>query len=99
MGGAQLGEFLILNFDELGGYLAVGRIPKGIDAQGLHIDALGVHGLQTVRQRSILAGNISVHQLRGFGHGAMSVDVDGLHAAAAYHHLPAPLGARLRLGV
>src|ERR1700743_1644186 len=39
---AQLRQFLILNFDDLGSQIAVAVVPVGVDRQHFHIDGLGV---------------------------------------------------------
>jgi hypothetical protein len=44
MGGAEFGEFLVLDFDDLAAEVAVLAVPERIDGQHFHIDALGVHG-------------------------------------------------------
>ena len=40
---AQLGELLVLRFDEFFGEVAVGLVPERIDADRLDVDALRVH--------------------------------------------------------
>ena len=44
----ELGEFLVLQLDQLVGDVALGVIPERIDADRLHVDALLVHGLEAI---------------------------------------------------
>src|SRR6516162_572689 len=48
VGGTGLGEFLVLDCDDLFGEVAVGDfVPVGIDAERLHVNPLLVHGRQS----------------------------------------------------
>jgi formylglycine-generating enzyme required for sulfatase activity len=90
---AELGELLVLDPDQLGRRVALGAIPKGVDAERLDVDPLDVHlrdavgdvGPQQPRrlQRVVDDGR----RLRNDG---MGVDVDGLDPLAVDHDLAPP---------
>jgi hypothetical protein len=95
---ADLRERLVLDLDELARDVPVRRVPVGVDAERLDVDALLVHRADAV----CLAGHEegfrlerSPHQGHRRGHRAVRVHVHGLHALALHHHLSPP---RLRGG-
>src|SRR5262249_17284131 len=97
---AHIAELFILQIDDAARQLAVGRIPEGVDAQRLYVDAVGVHDLEALRSDGdalevdrlldapFEAG--AANQVRDFGHHAMRLHVDGLDAVAAHRDLPSP---------
>src|SRR6267142_3704251 len=100
---ARLGELGILDRADLLGQIAVGLVPVRVDAEGLHVDALLVHGLQAhgdlrgrVEVRPELgAADLEAHQRQRLGHRAVRVHVHGLHALAVDDDLAAAgLGPR-----
>jgi hypothetical protein len=96
--GAEFGQLLILYLDQLGCRVAFGAVPKGVDAERLDIDALGVHlryavadiGPQQPRRLQWV-----IDHSRRLGNDCMGVDVDGLDPLAVDHDLaPPPLPRR-----
>src|SRR5215475_1252397 len=108
MGGTCLGEFLVLDCDDLFGEVAVCEfVPVGIDAERLHVDPLLVHACESGRQFSsdveigtqLRSAELQVHQRKRFRHRAMGVDIHRPGALAIDHDLSAPcLGPRLGNG-
>ena len=93
LGGAELGQLLVLHLDDLAGEVAVAAVPEGIDRQHLHVDRLRVHGLQplvdldeglgrAVDRRQLDRGGVGTQQRTGLAEVAMRVHVDGLDLLA-----------------
>src|SRR5215831_21335970 len=101
--GARLGEFLVLNADDLLREVALYLVPVWVDAERLHVDALRVHGLQAQINGALhvqvgtqtWALELEVHQRQCLRHCAMGVDVDRLRALPVDHDFTAAgLGSR-----
>jgi len=93
LGGAQLGELLVLDLDDLGGEIAIASVPERIDRQHLHVDRLPVHRLQPLVDldegfcRAPYRGKLDSSRVRaeqgaGLAEVAMGVNVDGLDLLA-----------------
>src|SRR5262245_1318704 len=91
---AHLRDLDALEVIEATGKIAVGAVPEGVDAERLHVDAVLVHvgdalGLDWEAEVAfeLLAGGTlerrAADQVEHRGHRAVSVHVDGSHAAAA----------------
>src|SRR3989475_275861 len=109
VGRAELGEPLVLDLDHLSGDVALGPVPRGVDADRLHVDALGVHladptGPDLVDPRTARDVGFQPEQRLRLRDHAVGVHVDHLHAATADDHFAAPAGRlhvaarRYRLG-
>ena len=98
VGRAHLRQLLILQVDQLGRQILVGRIPERVDADGLDVDAHLVHLLNPCGSQSgviVTAERDSgaetplnfraLEQLGRFRHAHMAVNVHGFHAALPYH--------------
>ena len=99
LGRADLRERLVLELDELARDVPLRRVPVGVDAERLDVDALLVHRADAVRRAGHEEGlrlERSPHQGHRRGHRAVRVHVHGLHALALHHHLSPP---RLRAAV
>src|SRR5438270_5465035 len=96
MRGAEFGQFLVLNLDDLSGEVAIAAVPERIDRQYLHVDRHRVHRLQTLldddkmfllalgrRQWLVL---VRTEKVERFVEQAMRMHVDGLDALAIDHH-------------
>src|SRR5205823_6397714 len=95
---AELGELLVLQLDHFRHEVAVERVPGGIDAERLHVDALLVHALQALGHGAGIGGRpLLLHQRLRFGDDGLRVDVDRPYALAAHHDL-APAHLRVRVG-
>ena len=93
LGPADLGQRLVLDPDELLGHVAVRRVPVGVDAERLHVDALRVHrgeALPGIGHQEGLGLELAPHQRHRGGDRAVRVHVHRLHAFAAHHHLAPP---------
>jgi hypothetical protein len=93
LGGADLRERLVLKLDELARDVPVRRVPVGVDAERLDVDALLVHRADAVRRAGHEEGlrlERPPHQGHGRGHRAVRVHVHRLHALALHHHLSPP---------
>ena len=91
--GAELGQLLVLQLDDLARELAVAAVPEGVDRQHLHVDGLAVHRLQplvdldeglgrAVDRRQLDGGAVGAQQRAGLAEVAMGVHVDGLDLLA-----------------
>ena len=87
-------QLLILKVDQPSGQIAIGRVPEGIDADGLDVDAFLVHDLQTP---SSITGLLSrgatasferraLEKIGHFGNIDVAVHVHGLDLLACHHH-------------
>ena len=98
MGGDRRGNLLVLQLNQVASERAVRRVSPGVDVDGLIVDALFVHVLQT-RRRAGAEGNGPcqvdlgdrgkrrvLHEVPHFRHECVGVDVDDRHAPAADHH-------------
>ncbi len=94
LGGAQLRELLVLHLDERLRDVALRLVPVRIDAESLDVDALPVHGIDTLGAHDELVGlHLQTHQRHGLRKRAVRMNVDRLDAAAVHHHLAAPCRA------
>ncbi len=92
-GGAELGQLLVLDPDQLGRGVAVGAIPEGVDAERLDIDPLGIHlgdAVGKVRPQEARRLQRMVDHRRRLRNDGMGVDVDSLDPLAIDHDLAPP---------
>ena len=93
LGGAELGQLLVLQLDDLARELAVAAVPEGVDRQHFHVDGLRVHRLQplvdldeglggAVDRRQLHRGAVGAQQRAGLAEVAMRMHVDGLDLLA-----------------
>jgi len=99
-GRAEFHQRLVLQLDQFSRGIAPGAVPVRVDAQGLDVDALGVHrrdaGAGVVHQQSRRLERM-VDQLRGRRDDAVGVHVDGLDPFAVDDDLaPARMGMVVR---
>ena len=102
LGGAEFGQFLVLNLDDLRRQIAVLVVPEGVDRQDLHVDRHGVHCLQAFLDHDeaflraaddvVQHGGVPAQQRGGFVEDAMRVHVDGLNGLAVHLNRPARRG-------
>jgi hypothetical protein len=100
--GTQLGKFLVLHLDDLGGGIVVLAIPERIDGEHLHVDCLRVHPFETLFDDDEMlfrafdprqdAGSLVSHQSDRFVEVTVRVHIDRLDSLAVDHH-----GQTLRL--
>ncbi len=99
IGRAGLGQRLVLYLDHRLGEVAVlDPVPVGIDAQGLHIDALRVHGPQAEVDLDAhfeigaepWPAELIPHQRQRRRHRAVGMDVDRADTFPPDHDAPAP---------
>src|SRR5262249_50438627 len=98
---AELGELFVLDLDDLGHHVALGAIPRRVDAEHLHIDAELVHLAEPalpyfIDPRTDRALRLQPQQSVRLGYRAVRVHVDYPRAAAGDQDLAA-LSRRLRL--
>src|SRR4029453_2649704 len=98
---AELGEPLVLDLDHLGDQVALGPVPRRIDAERLHIDALGVHLADPpladfADSRPAMVVDLAPQERVRLRDHAVRVHIDGLHAATAHHYLAAPAARHRR---
>ena len=96
---ADLGDLLVLQFDDLRLEVALGLVPEiRIDAQRLDIDALLVHDLDALgRDDELREAHLLPRQLERIGDVAMRVNIDGRDPLSGDDDLaPARLLWRLR---
>jgi len=98
---ANLGELLVLQFDDLTGEFGLGLVPKDrVDAERFDVDALFVHRLDAFRRDGErLQLYLQSHKRIRLGHMAMSVHVDGPDALSIDDDLAPPLRRLRRRGV
>jgi len=100
LGGAQLGELLVLQLDDGLRDVAIRLVPERIDAQRFDVDALRIHVADAlVGHDQIWRFGLDAHQGHGFGKRAVRVHVDRRHAPPADHDVAPPGGRVLRLDV
>ena len=96
--GAEFGERLVLDADQLGGGIALGAVPKRVDAEGLDIDAGLVHlrqAIADIRPQEAWRLERVIDHLRRIRNDAMGVHVDGLDPFAADDDLATAMRVRL----
>src|ERR1700730_10509963 len=107
MTGTELGQRLVLHFDQLFGRVALGAVPERVDAQRLDIDARLVHvreAIPDIRPKQRGCFERVIDQLRGVGNDAVRVHIDGLDPLTGDDDLPASMSvgvdapARTRTG-
>jgi hypothetical protein len=96
LGGTELGQLVVLDRHDLGRQIAIAAVPERVDRQDLHVDRLGIHGLQPVvdldeglrravdRRRE--DRGLGAEQRTGFAKVAVGMDVDGLDPLAVDGH-------------
>src|SRR6266849_1640887 len=102
---AQLGQFFVLDLDDLGGGVAVLAIPEWVDGENLHVDRLSIHALEALLDDNEVLlrasglryhpAGLVAHQGIGFAEAAMCVHVNGLDSLAVDHHWQALSAALL----
>ena len=98
---AELGEPLVLDLDHPGDDVALGAVPRGVDAERLHVDTLRVHLADASLADLADPGPAMVvdlapqERVRLRDH-AVRVHVDGLRSATAHHHRAAPAARHRR---
>ena len=95
---AELGEPFVLDPDHLGRQVALRPVPRRVDAERLHVDALRVHladapGPDLVDARAPLGVRRQAQQGVRLRDHAVGVDVDRPHATAADDDFAAARGA------
>ena len=105
MRGAPCGQRFVVDLDHVCSEVAFRPVPERVDADGLDIDALGVHLADAAqadfadpRTAALVGAGCATHEFQCLGYHAVCVHVDGLHTAPADHHFPAAR-RRLRLGL
>ena len=82
LGGAEFGQFLVLDLNNLPSEIALAVIPEGIDRQHFHVDGLRIHGseplvdldkrlLGAIDRRQLVPGGVGAEQGAGFAEMAV----------------------------
>jgi hypothetical protein len=93
LGRADLGQRLVLDPDELRRDVPVRRVPVGVDAERLDVDALRVHraeALLGIGHEEGLGLELAPHERHRGRDRAVGVHVHRLHASPAHDHLAPP---------
>jgi hypothetical protein len=91
---AEFRESFVLDLDHLRRQVALSAVPLGVDAEGLHVDALRVHladapGPHLVDARAPLGVHLQPEQGDSLRDHAVGVHVDRRDAATAHDHFAA----------
>jgi len=97
--GADFGELLVLQLDDLPGEVGLGLVPEDrVEAQRLDVDALPIHRRDPFRRNDERwRRRLQPHQRVRLGHVAMGVQIDRPDALSADSDFPSP-GLPLREG-
>src|ERR1700738_1450707 len=92
MAADPFGDALVMHPDDARREVAVRVIPPIlIDAERLKVDPALIHGGHALGSQNLVGRELpldigALEDVRDFGHDAMRMDVDDLHALAANHH-------------